>query len=703
MLPTLDDIAARRAPAAVCGLGFVGLHAAVALARSYRILAYDPDPARRDALRAGFDAAGEFSSARLADSGPEFVASPAELADCRVLFLAAPVPAGAGGRPDLTALRAALAEVGAILRPGALVIVESPAPASAILPECAAALALASRLTPGVDFHLAFSCGGIRADDRVYRIAEPLRSVVGDSPVSGALARQFLSPCVDARAVPVSAQLGVESPATPPPPVREMLIGGLAAAQVMILPWMFGGQSLAAQWAGAGLALAAFLALFLPGAGERVGGRFRAACRGLRGSVPFWAGLSLLVLFLCQAANPRFSVEFDGGAWSLIAREYVEWLPSGVESPFALNAAPGGMNALRTLLMFAAPWLLFTALTCGVKSRRVTLGIWCALALTATAVAVFAISTRMSESTWLFGQSTVGVGTPLGPFLYQNQGGAFLYLGFFATLGLALRLRVREAARMAVSGPQGLAGAACLVVAAGALMSNSFAVAVVLALSPLAVVPAVYFTYVRTRRRGATPVPALLAVAGLLALLFAVLILKADFSGMVHKVKAKLEMARLATIDDRVALRAATRLMYHDAPAFSGAGAGSFRWLAPVYFSKVPALCWPDGGVKLAYYAHCDWLQMLAEWGVWGIVTLASLAVWFVARIRAGLAAAASCWPLVFGLVMLVLHAGWDYLLYNPAVLLVAAVMAFLVLSLTRRRSGAGRESSRPTPPPFAF
>lgn len=700
MLPTLDDLAARRAPAAVCGLGFVGLHAAVALARSYRILAYDPDPARRDALRAGFDAAGEFSAARLAEDGPVFVASAAELADCRVIFLAAPVPPGAGGRPDPTALRAAAAEVGAFLRPGALVIVESPAPAAAIRAECAAALAVASRLTHGVDFHLAFSCGGIRADDRVYRITEPLRSVVGDSPVSGALAREFLAPCVDARSVPVSAQLGVAAMVTPPPPRREVIIGGLAAAQVMILPWMFGGQSLAAQWTAAGLALAAFLALFLPGAHERFGERVAAAWRTLRGSVPFWAGLSLMALFACQAANPRFSVEFDGRAWSLIAREYREWLPSGVESPFSLNGPPGGMNALRTLLIFSAPWLLFTALTCGVKSRRVTLGIWGALAATAVAVAVFAMATRLSESTWLFGTSTAGVGSPLGPFLYQNQGGAFLYLGFFATLGLALRLRDREAARISVSGPQGLAIAGCLIIAAGALMSASFAVAVVLALCPLAVVPAVYFTYARTRRRARTPVPALLAVAGLLALLFAVLVLKADFSGMVHKVKAKLDMARLASLDDRIALREATRLMYHDAPALTGAGAGSFRWLAPVYFAKVPALCWPDGGVKLAYYAHCDWLQVLVEWGVWGVVSLASLAVWFVARIRAGFVSTAACWPPVFGLTVLALHAGWDYLMYNPAVTLAATVTAFLVLALTRRRP---RGTPDATPAPFPF
>lgn len=686
MLPTLDQLFSRSAPVGVHGLGYVGLHLAAALAPQCRVLAYDPDPVRRDGLRAGFDLAGEFSAGGLAALGVDFVGAIDALSACRVILVAPPIPAGADGKPDLVFLRAALADVGRVIRPGTLVIVESSLSAALIQSECAAALSSVSGLAPGVDFHLAFSLGGIAPGDRVYRIADPLRCIVGDSASSALLARGLLASCTCPAAVKVSAQLGVDVRfARPAPPLRESIIGIACGVQVTLPPWMFGGQALSAQWIALGCAFTAFAALFLPDTSDGWAARARTVFATLFRCVPFWAGLMLMVLFACQALNPRLIVDFDEGAWTVVETEFVRWLPSGVDAPFDLARPPGGMNAARTLLMFSAPWLAFSALLCGMKSRRIVQGLWVAVVATAVAIAIFAIMSKLSGSTLLYGRPTAGLATPLGPFLYQNQGGAFLYLGFFAAITLTLRLWVNDGLRVSLAGPQALAAAGALVVLAAALLSKSFGSAVVLVASPLAIVPAVYLTRARAMDAPSTSVrdaiPALVASAGLIALLGVVLVLQCDFSGMVDKVRHKLDLVQTASLDDRLAFRKATRLMYADANPWYGTGAGSYRWLSPTYFEKIPECCGPDGRLRMiANYAHCDWLQILTEWGLCGILAVLAALIWVVLRMRVGLRRTAYAWPVLFGLVLLSVHAFWDFLIFNPAVLTQLVVCTFLIL-----------------------
>jgi UDP-N-acetyl-D-glucosamine dehydrogenase len=144
----LDRLQRRRAVVGVVGLGHVGESVAhLAHAAGFPVLGVDTDATRLDALRealpwlrAGADAAG--------------------LDGADVFVLCVPTPLGAGGRPDLSQVVAAARAVGARLRPGVLVVLESTvfpgATRGVLLPELLAAARAAGRaLGPGADLFVA--------------------------------------------------------------------------------------------------------------------------------------------------------------------------------------------------------------------------------------------------------------------------------------------------------------------------------------------------------------------------------------------------------------------------------------------------------------------------------------------------------------------------------------------------------------------
>jgi O-antigen ligase len=99
-----------------------------------------------------------------------------------------------------------------------------------------------------------------------------------------------------------------------------------------------------------------------------------------------------------------------------------------------------------------------------------------------------------------------------------------------------------------------------------------------------------------------------------------------------------------------------------------GAGAGSFDALFEAYR--------PEGYRDQPYYAHCDYLNTLADYGSMGFVLLfgaASILAWRCARAR-GLAGAAFT-----GLLAFALHLVVDFHLKIPALAMIVATLAALV------------------------
>ena len=165
---------------AVIGLGYVGLPLAVALARRFDVTGIDRDPDRIAALRAGRDVTREVPDDALGSTAARFSADPAAMAGADLFIVAVPTPVDAGNAPDLAAVRSAMASVGAHLRPGTTVVLESTVYPGATEEVCRPILERASGLA-GADFFLGYSPERMNPGDRQHGLAELTKVVAGET------------------------------------------------------------------------------------------------------------------------------------------------------------------------------------------------------------------------------------------------------------------------------------------------------------------------------------------------------------------------------------------------------------------------------------------------------------------------------------------------------------------------------------------
>ena len=114
-------------------------------------------------------------------------------------------------------------------------------------------------------------------------------------------------------------------------------------ANLVFLPWAFGGMTAWSQSISFALSVAAFAtALFTPNAtGER-----KALTRLIRFPL-FWLGLLYFGIIAIQMLNPAWRYEEVGSGWQLRRISHIAWLPHGVvNNPFRM------VNAWRVLLIY---------------------------------------------------------------------------------------------------------------------------------------------------------------------------------------------------------------------------------------------------------------------------------------------------------------------------------------------------------------
>ncbi|AXE88776.1 nucleotide sugar dehydrogenase [Streptomyces sp. Go-475] len=145
----------------VLGQGYVGLPLAVAAAeRGYEVIGYDTDENRVKKLATGESYVADIGAERLAAVLARATYRPSvsagDLDGFDVAVIAVPTPM-VDGIPDLSFVRAAGEALGAVLRPGATVILESTSYPGTTREVLAPQLERLSGLTPGRDFHLGYS------------------------------------------------------------------------------------------------------------------------------------------------------------------------------------------------------------------------------------------------------------------------------------------------------------------------------------------------------------------------------------------------------------------------------------------------------------------------------------------------------------------------------------------------------------------
>jgi UDP-N-acetyl-D-glucosamine dehydrogenase len=195
-------VVSRELVVGVVGLGYVGLPLAMAAADAgFSVLGFDLDAERTAALNAGVSHIEDVSSERLAlhTGSGRFRAAPepSALAAAGVIFICVPTPADRHQTPDLSYVRAALTSVARVLRPGALVILQSTTYPGTTVEVCRPELE-ASGLTAGVDFNLAFSPERVDPGNARWTVATTPKVVGGLTAECGRRASVVLESFMDA-------------------------------------------------------------------------------------------------------------------------------------------------------------------------------------------------------------------------------------------------------------------------------------------------------------------------------------------------------------------------------------------------------------------------------------------------------------------------------------------------------------------------
>ncbi len=165
---------------AVIGLGYVGLPVAVAFARSgAAVIGFDIDRQRIEELRVGIDRTREVEKSDLSHSILVYETEPAALAKADFYIVTVPTPIDASRRPDLRALHAASATIGAVLQRGDIVVYESTVYPGAVEEDCLPILERASSLRGGADFTVGYSPERINPGDKEHRFETITKVVAG--------------------------------------------------------------------------------------------------------------------------------------------------------------------------------------------------------------------------------------------------------------------------------------------------------------------------------------------------------------------------------------------------------------------------------------------------------------------------------------------------------------------------------------------
>ena len=431
--------------------------------------------------------------------------------------------------------------------------------------------------------------------------------------------------------------------------------------------------------------------------------------RELFRSVPFWAGIALFTYFAVQDLN-AWGVVVDReafwakqglpgievGKFDIRPQPYLHWLPSGLNAPFsAADTSQAPMNAWRLMMIIATPWLLFCSLHAGLRRRRGYILLAWITVLMACAVGAFGFLNQQSNGTVL-GYPVPHNTTCFGTFMSRNHAGVYLYLHAALALGLTFWHIRRASGNSLKGGPHLLAAFLSFTLALLVVLTNSTGgVGIVIALFVLSLPLAYFFGFPDSRGSRKR----IIIVTGASMLLSAALILATvDLKPISERFKVKVTTYQKVGADDRAPFRRATIALINDGGwdgrAWVGYGAGSFRWVSSPYQAQQKELQ-RDG--KLFYRAtsaHNDWLEMLADWGVVGLLPVLIGLLWLARRLtRAFHMGHPETVPLALALLLMLAHAWIDLLFwFTPLMLTAAFILAAMTCLTDQSSSEQGRD-----------
>jgi UDP-N-acetyl-D-galactosamine dehydrogenase len=168
---------------AVIGLGYVGLPLAVTFGKSRKVVGFDINKPRINALKSGHDTTLEVSDSELKEATYlTYCTDPEGLAECNVFIVTVPTPIDKHKNPDLTPLIKASETIGKVLKKGDIVIYESTVYPGATEEECVPILEKHSGLEFNKDFYAGYSPERINPGDKEHRVTTIKKVTSGSTP-----------------------------------------------------------------------------------------------------------------------------------------------------------------------------------------------------------------------------------------------------------------------------------------------------------------------------------------------------------------------------------------------------------------------------------------------------------------------------------------------------------------------------------------
>ena len=382
----------------------------------------------------------------------------------------------------------------------------------------------------------------------------------------------------------------------------------------------------------------------------------------------FWAGLCFLVYILIQYFNPSIVQVFGEKSW------WVERMtpPLGANLPSSVKADYENMNALRTFVIQASAISLACGILVGIQRRKSALIILWFFVISGVTMSFVAILQKLSGTDKILWVVEVLNKNPWGTFAYRNQGAAFLILVFLIT-GLLYFLYEKRASIKLKQGGSHLFFLLCTFLLTGSIWLSLSRGGIILSLLMLSVFILLALINVdwSSVKHNLRKLFLLSTVCGILAWFF---VLNLSDWQEIEKRWNNLEKITLKIENyDRYLCSKATFDMAQDQLMY-GWGAGSFRYIFPIYQTEYEGLLYfydhrnKPYGRRVYNYAHNDWIQFLAEYGIIGTTLMGYLFFSLMANLRAifKVSRTSACF-MMFGIMIVVIHNFVDFIFSSPS------------------------------------
>lgn len=499
---------------------------------------------------------------------------------------------------------------------------------------------------------------------------------------------------IDSQSASVSGSPEAVSSVRASPPVywSEKVVLALVSIHLIFLPWALGTMHLRSQLASLALAGVGFLAaVLLNPPSTHVIPKIPAWKKLVRSPV-VWLGILLLGYILTQALNPAFRQIVVGDLPFLVPVDHISWLPSGMETPLAQ------MSPFRHLIIFGALFLTVWTILLFLERPKSIRFLFMVLTYNGVALAILAFAQLFSGADQIFWKISSPNDTFYSSFIYRNHTSSYLNLLLALSIGLYFHYRERAwKTNRSEPDKSPIFFFTSTILFTTVLFSGSRGGVIAASLLLLA---AIFYTFIQAWRWNRLRETSVISTIflGLLVLFASVFTAVIGPDRIIERFKQFGREGGDFSVESRMQATRATADMFRDNWLW-GWGAGSFEYAFPTYQQNYPEIHYRMIRKKKQFmlweYAHNDWVQYPAEYGVAGMALfLAGLLGWLASLIRfRGLRHPIPVWVGLAVLVTLA-HGFGDFVLQNPAIVITLAAAMGLglrasVLENARRRRRA--------------